>query len=546
MKARSAALCALAWLIAHPGLANRYALVVGSNAGASERVSLEPLRHAERDARRLHQRLLQLGGFAPARTRLVLGGDREAVLSAARELAAQRQADRAILGDQPTLFAFFFTGHGLEGQLLTAGAPLSGADLAGVFEAMRADMNLGFFDACYAGSLDSAALHAKGGRALPGFNPVQGLPEQVLDMEGSVWLASSRAGELSFEDEQLGGLFTHYFTEAFDTAAADQVGVTLEAMWEHARQRTVAHAERFGRRQNPEKIVRQLRARAPLYLSFPRQREATLRFSPDVAGTFVLRYQQSGLVERVDKRPGRPLDVAVFTGQLQLTRADLDGRPTQSFEVDPGQTVQVQPERDPLRVGVGEREVPIRSKGALPEVRLTRRDGSWLLSLGLGYRFAWVEEALLGAPHSASLRVHLRRGPLGGGLELGYGPWGRDHESWSYQVHELSLRMWGGLGWTMLGGPRLDLGLVGGPLLEVLRYGSGRQALPPGGWLGLRGSVELPLPLSRPWVIMTLYAEAGVRAARSVAAADASWYLSPEPSLGLSFGVPLLLDEEEL
>ena len=99
----------------------RYALVVGNNEGkAPNDIDLPTLLHAERDAARIHDELIRLGQFKPDRVVLLQGKSRTQILKAAMELTALHSRERGELGGLPTLFAFFFSGHGLGGSLLTS------------------------------------------------------------------------------------------------------------------------------------------------------------------------------------------------------------------------------------------------------------------------------------------------------------------------------------------------------------------------------------------------------------------------------------------
>ncbi len=367
----------------------RYALVIGSNRGVSDSVELEPLQHAERDATAIAAQLVRLGNFQANRVELVVGGGRKAILAAAERLVARHHKDQAELGALPTLFTFFFTGHGLAGKLLTADVPLDGADLAEIFSKMDSQLTLSFLDACYAGSIDWEALKAKGATPTPGFNPITELPKEVLDSEGTMWFVSSQAGEFSYEDKIFGGLFTHFLLEGFTQAPQDGIGVSLENLWEYARQRTSTFAAKNGRAQNPEKIVRRLKSRSPIYLSFPTERTAALIFDAAIEGTFLVQYEQAALVEHIVKPAGLRLEVRTHDGDVVLTRLGGSGPavPNQRLTLAKGSRVLVRPgEVAKAPIAAGFTEVPIRSKGGLTELSFTERSNQTVLGIGAIYR----------------------------------------------------------------------------------------------------------------------------------------------------------------
>lgn len=453
------------------GSPTRYALVIGNNvAQTPPGVDLAPLAHAEREASRLARTLVSHGQFAPERVILITGGTRADILAAAARLADQHARDRADVGELPTLFAFFFTGHGLSNQLLTAEDALSGEDLAQVFKRMGATFTFGFFDACHSGSFDHDTLVAKGIATTAGFNPVAELPEEVIAAEGTMWLVSSKPDEVSYEDKDLGGLFTHFFIEAFTQARPDGVGVTLDGMWEYARRRTLARAGRFGRSQTPEKLVSKLKTSGPVYLSFPRQRSATLAFAPEIEGTFLLRAADGALVEKVLKPKGTALEVPVFAGQLTVSEPAGQGAmpaPVWAVTLAPGERLTVQPRTaDQGPPPPGYNDLPIRAKGGRTEV-LTRRQVQTSWTLSAGYRFDGPTNDFAAVSHLGVLRLTYMRGPLSVSFEGGYGGAGDELATWSYgsTAQRVALDVGYGFGW---GSSRLEgIAGVGLDLLTV-------------------------------------------------------------------------------
>ncbi len=523
------------------GSAARYALVVGNNFGNTSLLELENLHHAEREAKRLRRHLVQYGNFSAERVVLVTGQGRDEILAAARGLIRLRRQDQERLGTVPTLFALFFTGHGLSGKLLTADDPLTGKDLANLFRDMHATLNLGFFDACYAGSLDLDALKSKGVESTPGFNPVTELPKELLNTEGTVWFASSRPNELSYEDQELGGLFTHFFIEAFTGADRDGVGITLDDMWEYARRRTLRMVAKYGRSQTPEKFVRSLKTRGPLYFSFPEQRSARLVFDPMTQGTFLLRYQYGALVEQVVKPAGRRLEVPVYHGKLSLSRLDqtrAEDRATQHFQLARGAEVRIRPRGiAQKRERIGYQDVPIRSKGQIPDLELTLRNYQPALALETGYRYSLIQSRLLGNPHLAVFGASLCYGPFSFGLQAGYGSMVQHFDSWNYRLNQWDLRGLAGYG-IDLGTLRWDLELAGALSFFDLKYSSGQTRHPRGGWLGGGTRLSLPLPFQRPWLILSARVHLGMRLSQGIARDDTESHRAFDPAFEIGLSIP--------
>src|SRR5688572_24749780 len=289
----------------------RYAAVIGVDVGVDPKSGpLPSLMHAEREASRLHAKLLECCNFDPSadRTVLLLRPTRAGLRDAIGRLRRQMEQDRRLYGEIETLFALFFTGHGLDGRVLLADGALSKEELGGIFREVDADLTLGVFDACYSASLDPGSLKAKGLRPTPGINVLRELPQEVLGAEGSVWFVSSGPEEESYEDRELGGVFTHYLIEALEHAEADGPGIPLDNIWNYVQAKTKSHTAARARPQHPQRIISKMRERSSIYFSFPSPRDAVLALGKAVQGTFLLTYAGGQLSERIEKKEGVPIE----------------------------------------------------------------------------------------------------------------------------------------------------------------------------------------------------------------------------------------------
>ncbi len=514
----------------------RYAIIVGNNAVSTKIPGGERLLHAEREARQLYRRLIDFGHFSPQRTILLTGTTRMQILAAAKHLGAQRRKDRKELGSLQTLFAFFYTGHGVEGELITNGKPLTGRDLASIFRTVDASLTVGFFDACYAGSLNP--LRAKGVLSTPGFNPITALPDEILNAEGTMWFASSQPNQVSYEDAHLGSLFTHFFIKSFTKAQRDGVGITLENMWEFARKRTVAHAQRYGRHQTPEKLVRHLRSQGPLYFSFPRQRKARLRFGTDVSGTFVLRHKRGGLVERIVKKKGVPLEVQTFVGPARLSRITSDSQsaqPPKMLNLTASSVVEISA-KDPFPTSPV--QTPIRSKGDVSKrFRPTRfADQTW--SMSAGYRFMDTHPTALGASHIIEAGASMRREVVTLGASLSYGLKRGSFDVWSYDLDEIGIGALAGLGrplsfahFELMGEARL--------LWHRTTYGDDTDRSTLGAQFSAHLRALVPVPLRKPVIYVVPQITWSLRLSEGTAQQDdESFYITSAPGAGISVVYP--------
>jgi len=442
----------------------RYAIVVGNNTGRDS-TGAEPfqrLRHAEREARYLRDRLVVLSNFAadPERTVLLTGASRAMVLEAARLVGKRKDADLAALGHADSLFAFFFTGHGLDGQLLVDDGPLTGKDVGEVFSTVGAGFNIGVFDACYSGNLDASALAQKG-ISLSAGNIFRELPDEVLTAEGSIWYVSSGPGEVSYEDQELGGVFTHFFTQALENANIDGPGITLEDIWHYTRNKTLQHTSAHGRRQLPRQYVARLRSTGPLYFSFPVHRDATLVVAEAVEGDFLLSYADGQLTERFHKVRGERQELAVYPGKARVVLLDPNGEVflQDELQLRAGQRVALRTSADESpSVQIGGRAQVLWAKGlGGHELRAEVVEPHPTWSVALGYRFFLVPQGFLAARHYGMAEARVDVGHWVVGAHVGYGEMQQTVGSWSYSLDALALGASAGFAWN-IGPVRLTAG----------------------------------------------------------------------------------------
>lgn len=528
------------------GSSVRYALIVGNNHGnTTASLDLPDLDHAEQEARTLHDTFIRLGNFDDdqQRTILLTGAGRQKILDAAQQLAQRHRADRAALGQVPTLFAFYYTGHGLDGTLLTADDPLSGEDLAQIFTSINATFTVGIFDACYSGSLDLDTLKAKGLRPTPGFNAFNELPREVLNSSGTMWFVSSQPDQVSYEDIKLGGVFTHYFVEGMQRARGDSFGVTLEQIWEYARSRTQQYTARSGREQTPQKMVRNLTSSGPLYFSFPGKRNAELVFEPGVRGRFLVRYAAGQLTELVDKSAASELRVPVYASPVVLERLDVEPAQRQHIDLHSGDTVWVRDRSGWAGPGLVSNEQVLQVKGGeLKDLVLTRQQSSSMwLHLDLGYQYMLAAEYSPVVSHNLALGLQLDYALFSArlGLDLGY-PRTESYPAWGYTLMRGGVNL--ELGPSVALGP-VRLGAVARTQLfaQDVRYRNSDSALQPGLGIGAAGTLRWTL-CSDPvgvQIVAALGASAEYASPVAPPGAEPSWTMQPNARAGLALGTGL-------
>jgi len=205
----------------------RYALVIGSNAGWSQD---RPLRYAENDAEQVRDVLIALGGFAADHVALLRDPDTAEVRGRLRTL------DRtAGLSGENSLVFVYYSGHADDRHLHLRGEPpLSHAELQDELRRLSATIKLAVIDACKSG----AVTHKGGG-------PTQefGIDVVAPQLSGLVLLTSSGADELSQESRALAGsVFTHHLVSGLRGAADedDDQRITVAEAYHYAYERTRA------------------------------------------------------------------------------------------------------------------------------------------------------------------------------------------------------------------------------------------------------------------------------------------------------------------
>ncbi len=483
----------------------RYALVLGNNVGvdADGKQPFPPLKHAENEARKLKKRLVGLSNFdsSNARTRLLVGATREQLKAAVHALVRQREKDEQLLGKVDTLFLFYFTGHGLQERLLLHDGPISANELGELFNSMGADFSVGVFDACYSGSLDDEALAVKGIDPTPGLNLFRELPEEVLSAEGSIWYVSSGPGQASYEDEKLGGIFTHFFIEALGRAEREGPGITLDRIWQYASKNTVEYTSARNRQQVPQQFISRLKSSSPIYFSFPLKRSATLVLSESIAGEFALAYAEGHLTEVIQKKTGEPREVAIYPGRARLMMIkDEGGFFQKEFNLAPGGELILShiPEEAP-RTAVGQQSRRLWEKGLSAEKTVTAtRVGPGLTILGgLGYELDLASKEVLLPRHHFSLGARFDYSDILAGFRVGYGYDQRNFAAWEYRLDAVLGEIHAGYGWD-LGPLRLNAAATFGLSHIIQEYGNGNTRK---GWQYRPGAqVGLLYPRNTPFV----------------------------------------------
>ncbi len=398
----------------------RVGLFVGSNAAP---VGRELLQHAEADAARLRDVMVELGEMHPDDAKVLRSPDATALDAALQELAARSDGAEAF---------FYYSGHADDRALLLGATELPLVDLRAALDRLPATLAVHIVDACRSGAL----TRAKGPKLGKRFN-VDVRPQA----KGRVLITSSAAWEDAQESDRLGGSFFTLHLASGLRGAADRDGdgqVTLGEVYAYVYDRTVESTLATPSGPQPPSFRYDLRGRGDTVLTWlGAARTAALRMG---AGSYVV-FDQAGRVlaevphgaQRLRVAPGhyrvarRERD-AVREGDFQLVAG-------QDVEVDPGLTRRVAHEAVAMKGGglvfpfalFGGVQSPMgEQSGLAPMARMTQGVGMRWLEAGL--RLGWSDfGAALDTPRlSYELRVlsaglELRRRLRAGPLELSTG-----------------------------------------------------------------------------------------------------------------------------
>ena len=307
---------------------HRYGVVVGNNRG--HHVERE-LRFAERDARRVHEVMLELGGFAPERLRLLLGGTADDVWQAIREVQPADPAER-------TLFLFYFSGHAEDDFLELGSTTLRFSDIRALLRDSPATTRIAFIDSCHSGSLVST----KGGTRQPGYE-IAVVDELVSS--GYAIITSGAEDELSQESTEIrGAYFTHYLVSGL-RGAADQSAdgrVTLTEAYQHAYSRTVARTSRsLGGTQHPMYEL-DLAGQGEVVLTRQQAGNSTVAVTPPEDGRIVvLDDERERMVAEADGAAGEPVRLGVPPGRFRVFVVSGDALAVARVEVSAGGVAEV-------------------------------------------------------------------------------------------------------------------------------------------------------------------------------------------------------------
>ena len=328
------------------GSLRRFALVVGTNNGGTQRVVLS---FARTDAESFSRVLNRLGGVPQADSTLLLDPRAESLRAAFSAVAASVKAARD--KGQRTEVVFYFSGHSDEQGLLLFGERMTYKEVREALDAVPADVRIAILDSCASGAL----TRLKGGTWRAPFQV-----DASTKVTGRAFLTSSSASEAAQESDAIGGsFFTHYMVSGLRGAAdvSRDGKVTLNEAYQYAFSETLHRTEATrGGAQHPSYDF-QLSGSGDVVLTDLRSTTASLVIPADMDGRLFIRDGSSRLVAEVNKLPGSALTIGLEPGQYSVTwqrraeyrRGTLALADGQSATLDPAKLEPVEGELTALR-----------------------------------------------------------------------------------------------------------------------------------------------------------------------------------------------------
>ncbi len=370
--------------------ARRFALVAGEPDGGA---GTARLRYAERDARRIHGILTDVGGVRAEDSRLLLSAGAGAFRRALDDLSERSRAARA--RGEHTLLIVYYSGHAKDGALRLGEGRIPMEELRARLEGAPADVRIGLVDSCRSGAI----ARAKGVRPAPAFEVKTA---EEAGPTGLVLIASSAADEDSQESDVIGASwFTHHLASGL-LGGADASGdgrVTLAEAYAYAYARTVGStASSAGGVQHPV-FLYELGGAGDVVLSDLTPVSGGLVFPAAAEGLFVVLDRAGRAVAEVAKAPGAERRIALPKGSyllkkrlpddsgLLVARVDVRDAPS---PVDEARMDRVALDRDPQKGFAGRRVALLAGFGAQRFFSRAARDGLFppatLLGLDLAVR----------------------------------------------------------------------------------------------------------------------------------------------------------------
>jgi hypothetical protein len=411
----------------------RFALVVGSNNGGSDR---ELLRYAGHDAATIAEVLQQLGGVSQADLSLLREPDTRE-LDRAFDTLSERVRDGRKRGQRVELVVYY-SGHADESGILIGGKHYDYARLRERIRAVPADVHIAIVDSCASGSF----TRIKGGTHVPPF-----LHDSSNQVQGFAFLSSSSADEDAQESDKIGASFFTYFFVTGLRGAADRNHdgkITLSEAYQFSYEQTLGRTLNTVHGPQHPAYDMHLSGTGDVVITDLRTTESALVLPIELRGRVTVVDKSGRVVVELTKEPGQALHLALpnetYSVHVDNDRGEFVATVTidhaGEIELDQGALQRVSPEAtvargserdedDDVHARSSHRRIPVSFGGGLrverPELR---RDVDALVTLG-GTSREVHGSPVVGVAETGELALGASLGSRTGfayDLSLGFGP----------------------------------------------------------------------------------------------------------------------------
>ena len=278
----------------------RFALVIGSNHGASVR---EQLRYAGHDAETIADVLRQLGGVNQVDLSLLSEPDTHEVDRAFDTLSERVRSEHK--RGQRIELVVYYSGHADESGILIGGAHYDYARLRQRIREVPADVHIAIVDSCASGSL----TRAKGGARMPPF-----LRDSSNQVSGFAFLSSSSADEDAQESDRIGASFFTYFFVAGLRGAADRNRdgkITLTEAYQFAYEQTLGRTQNTAHGPQHPAYDMHLSGTGDVVITDLRSTESALVLPAALRGRVTVVDKTGRVAVELTKDAGEPLSLAL-------------------------------------------------------------------------------------------------------------------------------------------------------------------------------------------------------------------------------------------
>lgn len=306
----------LALLMGYAGAASaetrRVGFLFANHNGGQD---LPMLRYAERDSSRMHDVLVQSGGFEDEDVISLLDANADDIRYALDEL--QRTIAQYVAQGDRVMLVLYYSGHAANGILRLNDSMLPMQEIKDRLDENPAQIKLVFLDSCGAGAM----TREKGGTLAP---PFLIAVDDHLEATGQVIITSSSADEASQESDEIqGSFFTHYLTSGLRGAADENKDerVTLDELYAYAYAKTVASTANTRSGTQHPTYAYDITGAGEIVMSRFGENDVIMTFPPSAAGRYLIVDDDRQLfVAEIEKEKGGESKLALPPGRYVIKK----------------------------------------------------------------------------------------------------------------------------------------------------------------------------------------------------------------------------------